>query len=120
MLNRGQETIWDVHVARQRPVSVRRWHGLVLALVAALTAAAAAFIAALFLVPPVLVFPATAAGLVVAAGTMALIAWVAPPEVGATRLVYWDFAGALTVIGLCAVLFGEPEQAVALLERDRM
>ena len=59
-------------------------------------------------------------GLVVAAGTMALIALASPPEVGRARLVYWDFAGALTLIGLCAALLGEPEQAVALLERDRM
>ena len=34
--------------------------------------------------------------------------------------MFWDISGALAVIGLCAALFGEPEQAVALLDRDRM
>jgi hypothetical protein len=83
-----------------------------------MTAAAAALIAALFLLPPALVFPVTGCALVVAAATFALIAWASPPEAG-NRLVFWDVAGAMTVLGLVAALFGEPEQAVALLDRDR-
>jgi hypothetical protein len=96
----------------------RGWRSVAVALVAALGAALAAFATALFLLPAALVFPVTAAGLVLAAATFALIAWVSPPEVGTTRLLYWDVAGALTVLGLCAALFGEPEQAVALMQRD--
>ena len=119
MLNRDN-TIWDAHAARQRPIPVRRWHGLAIAFAGALGAAAAAFITALFLLPPAMVFPVTGAGLVFAAATFALIAWASPPEVGPSRLVFWDVSGALAVIGLCAALFGEPEQAVALLERERM
>jgi hypothetical protein len=57
---------------------------------------------------------------VLAAATLALITCAAPTESGNSRLVLWDMSGALAVIGLCAALFGEPEQAVALLERDRM
>ena len=64
-------------------------------------------------------FPVTGFALVVAAATFALIAWASPPEVG-HRLVFWDVAGAMTVLGLCAALFGEPEQAVALLDRDEV
>ena len=77
---------------------MRRWHGLALALVGALAAAASAFIAALFLLPPVMVFPVTGAALVLAAASFALIAWASPAEVGASRLVFWDISGALAVL----------------------
>lgn len=103
------------------PQAVGAGHGfgsIAIAVTAALAAALSAFVAALFLLPPTQVFPVTALGLVVAALAMALIAWAAPSEVGRTRVLYWDVAGALTVLGLCAALFGEPEQAVALLQRD--
>lgn len=95
------------------------WAGILAAGAGAFVAATAGFTAALFLLPPMMVFPATALGLLVTAATFALIAWASPPETGASRIIFWDFSGALTVIGLCAALFGEPEQAVALLERDR-
>lgn len=117
MLNSKQHPIWLAHAARQRSSPDRRWHGLALALAGALAAGAAALIAALILLPPALVLPVTGFALVVAAATFALIAW-ASPEAG-NRLVFWDVAGAMTVLGLCAALIGEPEQAVALLDRDR-
>ena len=120
MLNRDSNALWDAHIARQRPIPSPRWHGLALALVGALAAAAAAFIAALFLLPPMMVFPVTGAALVFSAASFALIAWASPADIGRSRLVFWDISGALAVIGLCAALFGEPEQAVALLERERM
>ena len=120
MLNRDSNALWEAHIARQRPPVVRRWHGLALALTGALAAAASAFIAALFLLPAPMVFPVTGAALVLAAASVALIAYASPTESGNSRLVLWDMSGALAVIGLCAALFGEPEQAVALLESDRM
>ena len=95
------------------------WAGALAAGAGAFAAAAAGFAAALVLLPPAMVFPITALGLLVTAATFALIAWASPPETGPSRLLFWDFSGTLTVIGLCAALFGEPEQAVALLERDR-
>ena len=82
-----------------------------------MVAAGAALTAAFFLLPAALVFPVTSCALVVAAVTFALIAWTSPPDVN--RLVFWDTAGVMTVLGLTAALLGEPEQAVALLERDR-
>lgn len=117
MLNSEQSPIWLAHAARQRPRPARRWHGLAVALAAALTAGAAALIAALALLPLALVFPVTALALLVAAASFAFIAWISPPEVN-NRLVFWDVAGAMTVLGLVAALFGEPEQAVALFDRD--
>jgi len=95
------------------------WTGILAAGAGALAAGAAGFAAAFMLLPPALIFPVTAMGLLAAAGTFALIAWASPSETGPSRLVFWDFAGALTLIGLCAALLGEPEQAVALLERER-
>jgi membrane protein YdbS with pleckstrin-like domain len=97
----------------------RGWNGIALALVAALAAAAGALVAAVVLLPPSQVLPATVASLMLAAATTALIAWAAPPEAGRARILFWDIAGALTAIGVCAALFGEPGEAVALLERDR-
>ena len=61
----------------------------------------------------------TAAGLMLAAAALAVIAWALPAEVGRSRLVFWDTAGVLALIGLCAALFGEAEQVVALVDRDR-
>lgn len=119
MLNGNHDAFWAAYAARQSPTLVRRWHGVAITLTGAFAAAAAALVAALFLLPSPLVFPVTGAGLVLAAGAMGLIAWASPPEVGTTRLVFWDTAGVLTLFGLCAAMLGEGEQAVALLERDR-
>ena len=96
------------------------WRGIALALVAALAAAAGAFVAAVALFPAAQVWPATVMSLLLAAASTALIAWIAPPEAGGARIVFWDIAGGLAAIGLlCAALLGEPEPAVALLERPR-
>ena len=117
MLNGKEQPIWTAHGARQRRL-VEHSYGLGIALAAALASAGAVLIAALFLLPSGLVFPVTAFGLVLGGGTFALIAWASPREV-TNRLVFWDIAGAVTVLGFCAALLGEPEQAIALLERDR-
>jgi hypothetical protein len=82
-------------------------------------ATGAGFAAALVLLPPALVLPVTAIGLLLAAATLAALAWLTPGEVGRSRIVFFDIAGALAVIGLCAALLGEPEQAIALIEPDR-
>jgi hypothetical protein len=96
----------------------RGWPGIAIALGAAMAAGAAALVVALVMLPPLLVFPVLAAGLILAAAALALIACVAPPETGRACTVYWDVAGLLTIMGLAAALFGEPEQAVALLRRE--
>jgi hypothetical protein len=97
-------------------LSSARWHATAIALSAAVASAAAAFVTALALLPPALVLPVTGAGLLAAAAAMAIIAWGSPSGV---RLVFWDFAGLLTLFALGAALMGEPEQ-LALIERDRM
>jgi len=85
----------------------------------ALAAGVGCLAAALAVLPPHLAFPATAAGLLVAATMTGLMACATPPGSAPSRLMLWDFAGALSLIALAAALFGEPDQAVALLERDR-
>jgi hypothetical protein len=120
MLNSDPPSLWAAHTARQRPVFARRWHRVAFAIGGALAAAAAALVTALALLPHSLVFPVTATALVLAAVITGLLAWTCPGQVGSTRLVLWDFAGALTLLGLGAALLGDGEQAVALIERDRM
>lgn len=93
--------------------------GIVLAIVVAAAAAAGAFVTAFVLFPATLVLPATVASLLLAAAATAAIAWIAPAQAGGARLVFWDAAGLMAVIGLAAALIGEPEPAVALLERNR-
>ena len=93
--------------------------GVALALGAALAAAAAAFIAALAMLSPPQLFPVLAAGLILAAVALALIACAAPPETGSARIFYWEVAGLLALIGLAAALFGEGEQAAALFQREK-
>jgi hypothetical protein len=118
ILNRSHAALTLLRASRHR-APVPRWAGIAAASAGALAAGLAGFAAALVLLPPALVFPVTAMGLLVAAATLAIVAWASPPETGAARLVFFDTAGALTLIGLAALLFGEPEQAVALLDRDR-
>jgi hypothetical protein len=87
-----------------------------LALGAALAAAAAGSIAALAMLPPLLLFPVLATGLTLAASALALIACA---QAGSARAFYWEVAGLLALIGLAAALFGEGEQAAALLSREK-
>jgi hypothetical protein len=94
-----------------------RFAGIVASVSGALATALAGFMVALVLLPSALVLPVVAISLLLAAVTLAILAWAAPGEVGGARLVFWDTAGALTLIGLC-VLSGEAE-AVALIECDR-
>jgi hypothetical protein len=96
----------------------RGWLGVAIALGAAVAAATAALVAALAMLPPLLVFPVAATGLILAGAVLALIACAAPPETGRARVFHWDVAGLLALLGLAAALFGEPEQAVALLRRE--
>ena len=64
--------------------------------------------------------PAAAMLLFIFAATVALIAWLRP--VARRHFTYWDAAGVLTFIGICAAATVEPEQMVQLIagaERPR-
>ena len=80
---------------------------------------AVAFALAVWMLPRPLVLPAFSVVAVSAAGLLALLAWRLPRPRTAARVTYWDVAGALTFIGVCAALLSDPEQALPLMEMRR-
>jgi hypothetical protein len=83
----------------------------------AVTAALAGTLAFAAAVQPSLsrdaLLPAASTLLFVFAAVVALIAWRSP--VPARQFTYWDAAGLLTLIGVCAAAAVEPEQMVRLV-----
>jgi hypothetical protein len=55
----------------------------------------------------------------VLSGGIALIAWKLSPASRPDQVTYWDVAGALTFIGICAAAQVEPDQVVRLVEAHR-
>jgi hypothetical protein len=96
--------------ARQHPEAV----GPVAVLAASTAILAATFLAALWTLPRLMVLPVLCLAALASAASIALIAW----RGGATERhpTYWDVAGALTFIGMCAAVLSEPDQVMALLE----
>ncbi len=70
--------------------------------------------------PAALVLPALSVLAVFAAGGTALLAWRRAERRRPDRVGYWDVAGALALVGVCAALLGDPEQALPLLEAGRL
>jgi hypothetical protein len=76
------------------------------------------------MLPSDFVVPLTSTLLFVLAGLVALVAWSrgrpseqAPGNDQATlQVTYWDVAGALTFIGICAASLIDPDQMVRLME----
>lgn len=85
--------------------------------VLALTGAVAATLVAASMLQPSIareaLAPAAATLLFLFAAAVALIAWLRP--VPPRRFTYWDAAGVLTFIGICATATVEPEQMVQLV-----
>jgi len=107
-------------IGNLRAAAARPTTGPVLALAGALAATLAT---AAVLQPSIAreaLVPAAATLLFVFAAAVALIAWLRP--VPPRRFTYWDAAGVLTFIGICAAAAVEPEQMVQLVagaERPR-
>ncbi|HEY0440792.1 MAG TPA: hypothetical protein VGD36_12015 [Xanthobacteraceae bacterium] len=80
----------------------------------ALGLAAAAAMTAANVLPNGFVLPVVCTLLFAAAGIIALLAWRS--RAAASQPSYWDVAGALTLIGVCASALLEPEQVVALVD----
>ena len=74
--------------------------------------------------PTDFVFPLTSTLLFVLAGLVALVAWsrgrpseqAQANDQAAHQVTYWDVAGALTFIGICAASLIDPDQMVRLME----
>ncbi len=71
---------------------------------------------AAWLLPLPLVLPVLSIGAVLAAVGVATVALRRPKNLAAARVTYWDMAGALTLIGICAALLSDPEAVIPILE----
>ena len=87
-----------------------------LALFSLLTAGPA--ILMLRMLEPELVLPAFSILLFVEAAVAGIVARLIHIPANATDVTLWDFAGALTLIGCAAAVFGEPDQAALFLEEQ--
>jgi uncharacterized membrane protein (DUF4010 family) len=113
-------------MASTRPLPSRSSRGETAGPTVAAIVIGAALLAALAVsawsLPPALVLPAFSLIALGIACAMALLAWRQPGAANGRRVSYWDLAGALTFLGLCAAILSEPEQVLPLLEeakRDR-
>jgi Flp pilus assembly protein TadB len=85
-------------------------------LLAMSTLIAAAAAASMMWLPGALVLPALSVAILMAAGMCGVTAWWRAERRRPDRVGTWDVAGALTLIGVCAALLGDPEQALPLFE----
>jgi hypothetical protein len=95
------------------------WDGPKVAMALSACLGATAFVLAAWTLPGPLVLPVFSVLAILAAGVLAVVAWTGPRPRPAARLTYWDIAGALTFIGVCAALLSDPEQALPLMEMRR-
>jgi hypothetical protein len=116
MLNRVGDARVPVWEWRVRP---DRWFAVARTFLGVFGASAGAFAVALALLPASLVLPIAGFGLILTAATLALISLASPAAVGASRVTFWDIAGALAVVGLAATGLGESEPVLAFLGRER-
>ena len=93
------------------------WNGPQVAAAASAALVAAGLATALLFVPWPLVLPILSAAMIALAAGVALIAWLRKSDW--SGITYWDVAGALTFLGICAALLAEPEHALAVLEGTR-
>lgn len=86
---------------------------------AAFLLAAGATFAAIWLLglywPAPLILPVASLALLAFAGLVAALA-CRLPKPRADTVSYWDVSGALTLAGICAALFSEPDQVIPLIE----
>lgn len=67
---------------------------------------------------PALVLPAFSILLFGEAAIAALVARLIQVRENSSRVTLWDFAGAFTLIGCAAAIFGEPDQAALFFEEQ--
>lgn len=67
---------------------------------------------------PALVLPALSILLFGEAAVAALVARLIQAAENSSRVTLWDFAGAFTLMGCAAAIFGEPDQAALFFEEQ--
>jgi ABC-type xylose transport system permease subunit len=81
---------------------------------------AAVATASILWLPGALVLPAVSVAMVSGAAACGAAAWWRAERRLPDRIGSWDIAGALALIGICAALLGDPEQALPLFEAGRL
>jgi hypothetical protein len=117
MLNRVEDAILQARLRRRGAANASL--PLAMTLLGIVGTVGGAVLVAYALLPPAVALPVVGTALVIAAITLALIALASPDEVGRARIIFWDIAAALLLIGLCAGLWDEATLAVASIESDR-
>jgi len=67
---------------------------------------------------PELVLPAFSILLFAEAGVAAIVARLIRAQENPGNITWWDFAGAFTLMGCAAAIFGEPDQAALFFEEE--
>lgn len=97
--------------------SPTRWDGPKFTLAIALILGIFLFGTAMWFLPHPIVLPLLSVAAIGGAIVVALIAWLSTRRENSVDLSYWDVVGAMTMVGICAALLSDPEQAIPLLEQ---
>jgi len=97
--------------------SPTRWDGPKFTLAIALILGILLFGSSMWFLPHPIVLPVLSVAAICGAIIVAMIAWLSTRQETAMDLSYWDVVGAMTMIGICAALLSDPEQAIPLLEQ---
>ena len=89
--------------------------GAYLPVIAAGAVLAAASLISFWLMPPQLMLPTVCLAALAAACAIGLLAWRGRAR-ALRRPNYWDVAGALTFIAMCAAILSEPDQVFTLFQ----
>ena len=89
--------------------------GVHLALIVSSAVLSAALLVSAWTLPTQLVLPIVCLAALATACLIGLLAWNSPTLDG-RHPNYWDIAGALTFIAMCAAILSEPDQVLPLLE----
>lgn len=89
--------------------------GLSLALAVSGAVLVTAFLLSFWMLPRQLVLPVVCVAALATAGAVAFVAWLHRAS-NRSHPTYWDIAGALTLIGMCAAILSEPDEVIPLLE----
>lgn len=109
------ETV-PIELTTSKSKSPTQWDGPKFTLAIVLIIGIVVFAAAMWYLPHPIVLPLLSVVAICGAVIVALIAWLSTRRETAD-LSYWDVVGAMTMIGVCAALLSDPEQAIPLLEQ---
>jgi hypothetical protein len=87
------------------------------ALIASGVLLATTFVVSSWVLPAQLVLPTVCIAALTTAFAVGIVAWRSRAH-DLRHPTYWDIAGALTFIAMCAAILSEPDQALTLLEAN--